>query len=265
MIILYNQNIWNSVPAEHRNKLVRSLVGDFDPDVCTFQECGPERNRVGDAPIMDLMGDVYVEATPEFADRNYTPVLYKKDKFNLIDKGYMLFDGKNDCNSKGLTWAVIEEKKTKKRYAFVSTHFWPCEVAEEDNQQRIENARQLKEICEMINEKYDIPVIIGGDFNNGENSSQGVEPYRKMLEWGFRDIRLFAEETTDKFTCRYAYPILNEDGKTYSKCPMEPHVTIDNIFVYGDYPVDVKKFHIETNDKALTSSDHCPLIGYFNI
>ena len=83
MITFYDQNIWNAVPAEYRNKIVRSLVEDFNPDVCAFQECGPERNRVGGAPIMDLMGDVYVEATPEFADRNYTPVLYKKDKFDL--------------------------------------------------------------------------------------------------------------------------------------------------------------------------------------
>ena len=265
MIIFYNHNIWNYPFAAFRNKLVRSLVADFDADVCAFQECGPERNRVGEAPIMDLMNDVYVEATPEFADQNYTPVLYKKDKFNLLDKGYMLFDGKNDCDSKGLTWVVLEEKETLKRYAFISTHFWPGDNTEEDNQQRIQNARQVKEICEMIIAKYGIPVIVGGDINNGENSSVGDGAYKKMLEWGFRDIRLFAEETTDKFTCRTAYPILNEEDGTYTKCEVMPHVTIDNIFVYGNYPVDVKKFYIETNDKALTSSDHCPLIGYFDI
>ena len=44
-------------------------------------------------------------------------------------------------------------------------------------------------MCEKINEKYDIPVIIGGDINNGENSSAGDGAYKKMLEWNFRDIR----------------------------------------------------------------------------
>ena len=36
MITLYNHNSWNSNPAGYRNTLVRSLVADFDADVCTF-------------------------------------------------------------------------------------------------------------------------------------------------------------------------------------------------------------------------------------
>lgn len=265
MITLYNQNIWNHNPAGYRNTLVRSLVSDFAPDICTFQECGPKTNRVGNPPIVELMSDVYAEATPEFADVNYTPVFYKKDRFHLLDKGYVLYDGLNDANSKSVTWVVLEDKENGKKYAFASTHFWWMARGEEDSNQRIQNACQLKEVCEKIIDKYHIPVIIGGDFNNGKGSEQGDAPYFAMLDMGFRDIRNIAEETTrEAYTCREAYPILKED-ETYDKCPVAPHECIDYVFVYGEYPVKVKKFYIETNDKALTASDHCPLVGEFEI
>jgi len=265
MIILYSHNIWNFNPAGYRNTLTRSMISDFAPDVCTFQECGPQSCRVGNPDIVSLMCDVYSEATPEFADVNYTPVFYKKEKFNLLDKGYLVYDGLNDVNSKSVTWAVLEDKETKKKYAFASTHFWWMARGEEDANQRVENAKQLKSVCEKIIEKYNIPVIIGGDYNNGKGSEQGDKAHFAMLDMGFRDIRDMAEEKTcEEFTCREAYPVLKED-ETFDKCEVAPHECIDYIYVYGDFDVSVKKFHIETNDTALTASDHCPLVGWFDM
>ena len=264
MITLYNQNIWNKIPAGYRNTLVRKLVAEVDADVCTFQECGPISCRVGNPPIAGLMSDVYEEAMPQIAATNYTPVYYKRDKFTLIEDGYLLYDGMNDCNSKGLTWAVLEEKENGRRWAFVSTHFWWMYRGQEDSDQRVENAKQLKAVCDSIVEKYHIPVIIGGDFNNGKNSAQGDAPYHAMCGWGFRDIRYLAEMSTDQeYTCRDAYPTVRED-ETFEKCPKPPHMCIDYIFQYGDPQVPVRRFHIETNDMALTASDHCPLIGWFD-
>ena len=154
MIILYSHNIWNFNPAGYRNTLTRSMISDFAPDVCTFQECGPQSCRVGNPDIVSLMSDVYSEATPEFADVNYTPVFYKKEKFNLVDKGYLVYDGLNDVNSKSVTWAVLEDKETKKKYAFASTHFWWMFESEKDNEQRLKNVDQLKAVCDDIIKKY---------------------------------------------------------------------------------------------------------------
>lgn len=43
-----------------------------------------------------------------------------------------------------------------------------------------------------------------------------------------------------------------------------PMYTIDYIFAYGD-GVKAEKFDIITSQKALNSSDHCPLILNFEI
>lgn len=259
---VYCQNVWNYRPSEFRNGLICSLITASDADVCMFQECGPGTNRAGSAPLPALLQYEYTEICPELAGKNYTPVFYKAEKFHVIDSGYLLYDGLNDANSKSVTWAVLEENATAKKVAVASTHFWWMETGERDNAQRLQNAAQLKALCDQITAQYDVPVIIGGDFNNGKNSLQGDMPYKAMLQQGFKDLRLIAQSTTDTFT-HHDYPVLTEDG-IYTEGPM-PDKIIDYIFVYGAKAVIAEKFDVLTTQKALTSSDHCPLIGVVQI
>ena len=231
-------------------------------DVCCFQECGPGTNRVGGSPLPDLLSESYIEVCPEYADRNYTPVFYKAEKYNLMDCGYFLYEGHNDANSKSVTWAVLEDKETLKKVLVASTHFWWMFRGEEDNLQRLQNVAQLKKFCDEKTAEYNIPIIIGGDFNNGLNAEQGDEPYKKMLQGGFCDIRHTADETTDVLT-HHEYPILNEEG-IYVDGAL-PERILDYIFTYGDVGIKTKSFEVLTTQKALDSSDHCPLLGIFEI
>ena len=187
MLKVYCQNVWNSSPASYRNKLIRSLIEDADADICLFQECGPKTNRAAKVSLPDLMKDIYGEVREEFANFNYTPIYYKREKFRLIDSGYFLYDGLNDENSKTVTWAVFEEKSSSVKFAAISTHFWWMFESEEDNQQRLRNVDQLYEICDSLVKKYSVTVIVGGDLNNGKNSEQGDEPYRYMKT---KDVRI---------------------------------------------------------------------------
>ena len=259
---VYSQNVWNYNPCDYRNKLISTLINDFEADVCCFQECGPGTTRTGAAPLPELLKENYLEICPEFADRNYTPVFYKTEKYNVIDSGYFLYEGFNDANSKSVTWAVLEDKMTSKKFVIASTHFWWMFRGEEDNLQRLQNVAQLKSFCDEMKSKYNIPIIIGGDFNNGTNADQGDMPYKKMLEESFCDVRLTAEQTTDLFT-HHDYPVLNDAGIYVDGA--FPQRNLDYIFTYGNAVIKVRKFEILTTQKALDSSDHCPLLATFEI
>ncbi len=261
MIKVFSHNVWNKAPTGWRNKIIRELISDFDADFCTFQECAPYTIRTGDAPLPSLMEDGYSELCPGLANKNFTPVYYKKDKFTVIDSGYFLYSGLNDADSKSVSWGVFSEKETGAEFCIASTHFWWMFESEKDNLQRLENVKELKAFCEEIIKKYSVPVIIGGDFNNGENADQGDMPYKKMLEEGFSDIRLSAKKTTDVLT-HHTEPVLKEDG-TWENADM-PVRTIDYIFTYGE-GAKALEFDILTSAKALVSSDHCPLLGLFEI
>ena len=258
MITFYCHNVWNHNPTGYRNKLIRELISKEGADVCAFQECGPETIRVGDDALPVLLSDEYCEVLPELCDRNFTPVFYKKEKFNLLDCGYFLYTGLNDVNSKSVTWAYLEEMSTGKRAIFAATHFWWKEEGEINNLQRIENARQLKDFCAEMTERYNVPVIIGGDFNNGKNAEAGDAPYRAMLEMGFCDTRLFAKKTTEAYT-HHDYPEELPDG-SYRNGPL-PVRNLDNIFVYGKSVAELMQFDVLTSQMALDSSDHCPLVA----
>ncbi len=261
MIKLYSHNVWNKAPTAWRNKIIRKMIKDMDADFCTFAECGPATIRAGEAPLPLLMADEYTELCPDLSGTNFTPVFYKKDKFNVIDSGYHLYSGLNDAASKSVTYGVFSDKKTGKKLAVASTHFWWMADSEKDNLQRIQNARELKELCDDLTKKYNVPVIIGGDFNNGYNADQGDEPYRKMLDMGFSDIRLTAKETTDVLT-HHTEPVLKEDG-TWENTDM-PVRNLDYIFTLG-CGITAERFEVLTSPEALVSSDHCPLTGYFEV
>ena len=259
MIKVFSHNVWNKKPTEWRNKLIREMITEADADFCTFQECASWTVRSGDAPLDKLMADSYIELMEEIQCKNFTPVYYKKDKFSVIDSGYHAYTGLNDADSKSVCWGVFQDKETGEKIAIASTHFWWMNESEKDNLQRLQNVDELKTVCDEIIKKHNVPVIIGGDFNNGFNADQGDMPYKKMLQVGFFDIRLTAKETTDMLT-HHTEPVLKEDG-TWENKDM-PIRTIDYIFTYGE-GIKAEKFDVLTSEKALVSSDHCPLLGYF--
>jgi len=255
-MIIYCQNVWNCNPTAFRNRLIADRINALQADICLFQEFGPGTTQTGPAPLQDLLADRYTRITPDSG--NYTPLFYRTEGFALLDSGYLRFDGRNDAGSKSVSWAVLEEKGSGFRFGAASTHFWWKFDDPEDNAQRLANADQLKAVCDRMAENWAVPVIVGGDFNNGTNAAQGDEPYRYLLSLGFTDMRTAAPVTTDAFT-HHGYPVLQPDD-SYTPGPL-PRVNLDYLFTYGPHPAALREFAVHTDPQALTTSDHCPLVG----
>lgn len=263
-LCLYDQNIWGNMAPDqriaNRNQLIRDLIVDRSPDVCCFQECNPATSRQGDNAIQRLLADRYPEAPTAAGERNFTPIFYRPDKWRLIDSGWHLYTGGpqyNDGDSKSITWAVLEDRDTAVRCGVCSSHFWWKSDTALDNAQRLQNAEELCAVMDTIAARYDIPVLAAGDFNCGAGADQGAAPYRALLAKGLLDARTAADQTTDQFT-HHEYPILGADG--CYRDGARPVRTLDHIFATPHPRLQVRRFAVDVSQRALDSSDHCPLL-----
>ena len=252
---VYCQNVWNNPPL-NRTALQRDLIFDLDADVCLVQECGPKTIRAGAEALPPMLAERYDEVPTEVGEQNYTPVFYKRDRFDLIDQGYILYQGKNDANSKSVTWAILAEKASGVRFGVCSTHFWWKYNEPDDNACRLSNAAELYACAMDLKARFDVPVIIGGDLKCGKRSSQGEEPWLWLCD-RLIDVRAKAPITTDMMT-HHAYPVKDENGLF---CDGEmPKRTLDHMFVTEHSNIELYSFEVDTSRRALTTSDHCPLI-----
>ena len=257
---VYCQNVWNSTPV-NRTALQRDLIFDLGADVCLFQECGPKTIRAGEEALPPMLAERYEEVPTSAGAQNYTPVFYLRDRFDLIDCGYFLFEGKNDANSKSVTWAILSEKASGVRFGICSTHFWWKYNESDDNAQRLANAAALYDCVKNLEHRFGVPVIAGGDLNCGKQSSQGEEPWLWLCE-RLIDVRAKAPITTDMMT-HHAYPIKDENG-LYFDGEM-PRRTLDHLFVTDHPHIALESFEVDTSRRALATSDHCPLILKANV
>lgn len=258
---LYNHNIWGWTVGD-RLHVINALIRREDADICTMQEFNPVNVRGASIPLQDLLDDTYAEACKKLSPTTHLAVFYKRDRFDEVDSGLHLFDGKNDSNSKGVMWAVLKDKNTSELIGVASTHFWWEFKEEQDEIQRVQNATDLYNVISKVKEKYDIPFVIAGDLNSGIIAPQRADGYEQMLRLGLKDVRHIAKVSTDTLTL-HDYPTMQDDG-TYTPGPM-PNEIIDHAFVTADYDKQIDKFSVLVDDDARRTSDHCPLIVDYNI
>lgn len=101
-------------------------------------------------------------------------IYWKKDKFNLIEKGYYYlsdtpekkskYDGSNQYRT--MSYIILEVKETGKQFFFVSTHL----DYRATEKVRVKQISVLASLVKKLN-KDNLPLIILGDFNTTQTAS----------------------------------------------------------------------------------------------
>ena len=201
----------------------------------------------------------------------FTPILYRTDKFELIDSAFGTYPEKmegfegsfNDAKSKSWNLGVFRIKESGKCFVFATTHLWwkksPTDGQVFGNTQYLlvsDEAREfqialLAEKIEKYRAKYQCPAILVGDLNTDYLSKAA----QYLLKNGFRhahDIATeYAEESVGYHDC-FAWGYTTE----YYDHPFEK--AIDHIFVIGENDGAVKRFERYSPDYYFPISDHSP-------
>ena len=225
---------------DERAPLVCKRIREQMPDILGTQESHKE------------WMDILCNALPEYAfsgvgrddgkeEGEYSPVFYRKDKFDLLDSGTFWLSETPDVPSKGwnaacprvCSYALLKNKADGKTFAAVNTHLDHVSEAARDNGVRL--------VVNKLRTFGDIPVFCTGDFNTDEGSAC----YRIMTEDFMADAKYVADDS--------------DSGNTFTN--FDPAATannspIDFIFVKKD-AVHVQQYRILRDDiDGQQPSDH---------
>ena len=175
---LLSLNVWCG-GKEKEAGLVRHLIRNQLPDIIGLQEVTP----VFEEQLHRLnLYDMALKYRHE-TRREGTPVLWRKDKFDLIHEEHFWLSETPDVQSKGwngaclriATLVVLQYKGGGKKFAFLNTHF---DFAAEHH------IESVKLIAKRLERFADLPILLSADYN----MTPGSAGYKAMTEH-FRDVR----------------------------------------------------------------------------
>lgn len=236
---------YNVRNGEHgRGKNVPQSIADYLPDSVGLQECEGTWYMTLGTHLKDRYDIVGVgRLTGIKCIGEATAIMYRKDKYNLIDSGTFWLSETPDKVSIGwdakhhrtCTWVILENKETHEQYVHLNTHL--------DHMGELARTNGLALVLKKA-ESYDLPVVVTGDFNFEKSDPL----YTQLISGNLKDTQDMAEITMSGKT----YHAYNggEDG--------EP---IDFICV-NEKITSVKEYRIVRDIYGNTYlSDHYPIFA----
>jgi endonuclease/exonuclease/phosphatase family metal-dependent hydrolase len=177
----------------------------------------------------------------------------------------MLYDGElNDVDSKSVTWALLRDKENGNSFIAAATHlFW--QHGDEGDAGRVRNADQVYGLAKKLCEKYNVPFILGGDYN----CKFGSAAITRFDENGFINVHDNASLADNINTC-HSYPKFSEELGIYESTVQDfgdyHKRAIDHVYAYNiKETTKFNRFKIIDELFALEASDHCPVMVDFNL
>lgn len=227
-----------------RIPLVVRTIRNCDPDCFGVQEAHKEwMNALTNSfPDYDYVGIGRDDGKDE---GEFSAVFFKKDRFELLDKGNFWLSETPEKPGKGwdaaciriCSWAKLHDKTNGKEFLHFNTHL--------DHVGQVAMQKGAELIAEKANEIFpDGIAFFTGDFNVTPESA----PCKAVLDGGFSDCRDIAKETNKGITY-HAF-----ENPEYEGC------VIDYVFCKGN--VAVEKFEVVSDHiDGEIPSDHYPVFA----
>jgi endonuclease/exonuclease/phosphatase family metal-dependent hydrolase len=249
--IRYNNKADGENAWPNRKDWVAEIVNREQPDVLGLQEAQAGQIKDLEPRLKDYAWSGV--GRDDGKDRGeFVPIFYRRDRFEVLDKGqFWLSEKPNEAGSKGwdaaitrlVTWLKLKDKTSERTFFVANTHYDHI------------GPTARHESAKLILEKFpqlagDLPVILTGDFN----SSLGSAPYKTITgkdaasTWFLVDARV-ASQTKPK----------GPDSTWNGFRKIQPGQQIDFIFTRG---LKCASYEVLTDEKdGKFPSDHLPVVA----
>ena len=160
-------------PLVERKEVFFSMLDVYKPDVLGLQEVSPGWY----ASFVDYRDwdkwHILKYQSPIVDDNVYSTVMFRSDRFELLDEGMHYYSKFNNRRCRCVTWALLKDKQNGKEFCYISTHWDGAISKNEENK-----IAQTTEEAEIVNRfAKRCPVITTGDYN----SNEWTEPMKQLL------------------------------------------------------------------------------------
>ena len=254
-------NVWGDYfgnPPHERDARQATILKGLDPDFIALQEMTA---NFWASRLIDDLTNKFEAIGRKMGDKggdSFTPLLFRKDRFALLEKGGFLFHPELD-KSKGAVWAAVRDVRTGERIIAFSTHFWWRTDGEGDDYIRMENARRLHAELSAAAERNSAAIVGGGDLNAGCASSAIAELNR--LGWRSGQDTAPGKDTRPSW---HGFPVRGHDG-AYHGTGLDKAakaLRLDHV-LYDPARVRPYEFRVVTGSHVEDLSDHYPLLFDF--
>lgn len=235
------QNWWTK-----RKSFVRDVIRKYDPDTFGLQEAHYRWMNY----LCKELGDIYyyVGVGRDNGKRQgeFSPVFYKKDKYEVVETGNFWLSETPEKPGKGwdaaciriCSYAVLKDKATGEKIAHFNTHL--------DHIGDVARSEGAKLIAERADVFKGVPTIVTGDFN--VNPESGA--YKTIIAQGFTDARTLDENANDV--------------KTYNGFEENTPEMIDFVFIKNGFKVkSCNTITDKVGDRFI--SDHYPVLAELEV
>ena len=172
----------NGHSIAERAPRLHAAIAPIDPDVIGLQEYRPKWEE----HIEKYFGGAYeiVNKYRSVESPESAPILWKKDKFTCVDKGYFWLSDTPEVESRGwderynchriCEWVILECKENGRRFTFMNTHYGFGDAGQ------IKSGELIYQRSKAIS---DLPTFLTGDFN-----LRPASPGYQVLTKHFTDV-----------------------------------------------------------------------------
>ncbi len=246
----------------HRRDDVAKLIARERPDLVGMQEA--LAGQIDDLKERLADYDWYgVGRDDGKANGEFAPIFYRRDRFDVLDKGtFWLSKTPDEVGSKGwdaalpriASWLRLRDKKSGQALLFANVHF-----DHRGGQARLESARLLRR--KLLGIAGDAPIVLVGDFNAAPEST----PYKALVEG----------TQSDDATDNGKKSAILRDAHGLVEKPEGPNTTwngfdkpvdgnrIDHVFVDHGWAVTAYRIVDDKTDDGRFYSDHFPIVAKF--
>lgn len=228
--------------AERAPRLSK-ITACYDADIICLQEYNALWHPYIEKMYFDEY-DMFFKYRSDTHDREATPILWKKDKFECLKTGYFWYTETPEIESHGwdeiydcyrmCVYAILRNKQTNEMFTVMNTHF-----GFGDNGQ-VKSVRLVYDYSKKIS---DYPTFVTGDFNMKPDSAG----YAEITKY-FRDVNTCT--ANDLSATFHGYRHETVSGSHIDYCFINEKVTpinqkIMTETVEGKYPSDHYGLYIE--------------------